>query len=327
VTPNPARYRAAERRLWTSLGIEPAERQVVLRRLDSSVRVQSAGEGDDVVFLHGATTSGSSWADLVAVLPGFRCHLVDRPGTGLSPPLRRPVTHARDLTEIADLFLVDLLDGLDLPTASIVATSFGGYFALRAAAGTPDRIRRLVLFGWSMGARLGRMPVAMRLGAVPGVGSLMTRLPVNDRAVRGMFRGIGLRQAMAAGRVSDEAISTYAALINHTPTLANELRLSRAFLSPIRGLTSEISLPAETRMAIDVPILFLWGTGDSFGGVDIAREFSAPFPRARLEMVEGAGHAVWMDDVHLAATRVHAFLAGDERFNPKRLLEVGAPGA
>jgi hypothetical protein len=52
VTANPARYRAAERRLWASLGIEPAERQVVLRRLDSSVRVQSVGEGDDVVFLH-----------------------------------------------------------------------------------------------------------------------------------------------------------------------------------------------------------------------------------------------------------------------------------
>jgi len=304
------RYRDAEQRLWASLGVEPEERRVRLANAGTEVRVQIAGapDGEPVVFVHGASTSGSSWADLVAALPDVRCHIVDRPGTGLSDELPRPIGGVPALAAMADHFLPDLLDGLGLASASIVATSFGGYFALRGALAAPDRVRRLVLFGWTTGAPLGRMPLAMRLGATPGIGSLMARFPVNDRAVRSMLRGIGLRGAIDAGRVSPEAIAAYAALLNHTRTLPNELAASRAFLSPIHGLDPALVLSPAERGAITTPILFLWGDGDPFGGPAIARDFVEPFPNARLEIVAGAGHAVWMDDVGLAATRVRAFL-------------------
>lgn len=304
------RYRAAERRLWDSLGVRPDERRVRLAHAGVEVRVQTMGapDGPPVVFLHGASTSGSSWADLAAALPDVRCHVVDRPGTGLSDPLPRPIRGVPDLAALADHLLPDLLDGLGLASASVVATSFGGYFALRGALAAPDRVRRLVMFGWTTGAPLGRMPLAMRLGATPGVGALMARLPVNDRAVRSMFRGIGLRQAIDAGRVSPEAIAAYAALLNHTRTLPNELAASRAFLSPVRGLDPALVLSSGERGAIVTPMLFLWGDGDSFGGPEIARDFAKQFPDARLEIAAGAGHAVWMDDVALAASRVRSFL-------------------
>lgn len=303
-------YREAERRLWVSLGVEPDERRVRLAHLGTEVRVQVLGapDGEPVVFLHGASTSGSSWADLAAALPRLRCYLVDRPGTGLSEPLTRPIADVAELAVIADHLLPDLLDGLGMAAASVVATSFGGYFALRGVLAAPDRVRRMVLSGWTTGAPLGRMPLAMRLGATPGIGSIMARLPVNDRAVRAMFRGIGLRQAMDAGRVSPEDIAAYAALLNHTRTLPNELAASRSFLSPIHGLDRRLLLSPATRAAITTPILFLWGDGDSFGGPDVAREFVAPFPNARLEIIAGAGHAIWMDDVGLAADRVGSFL-------------------
>jgi pimeloyl-ACP methyl ester carboxylesterase len=304
-----AAVRAAEARLWTSLGVAPEETRIRLAHAGSEVRVQVCGAGEPVVFLHGASTWGSSWADLVAALPDVRSYVVDRPGAGLSGPLGRPVRDVDDLLELADHLLPDLLDGLGLATVSLVATSFGGYFALRGTLAVPQRVRRLVLFGWPTGAPLGRMPLAMRLGAVPGLGSVMARMPVNDRAVRTMFRGIGLRQAVDAGRVSPEAIAAYAALLNHTPTLRNELALSRAFLSAIHGLDRRLLLSAAERASIAIPVRFVWGDGDSFGGPDIAREFVAPFPDARLEIVAGAGHAVWMDDVALAAARVRSSLA------------------
>ena len=304
-----ASFRAAEARLWSSLGVAPQETRIRLAHAGSDVRVQVCGAGEPVIFLHGASTSGNSWADLVGALADVRSYVVDRPGTGLSGALGHPVRHVGDLAEVADRFLPDLLDGLGLATASVVATSFGGYFALRGTMAVPHRVRRLVLFGWPTGAPLGRMPLAMRLGAVPGLGALTARLPVNERAVRTMFRGIGLRQAMAAGRVSPEAVAAYAALLNHTPTLRNELALSRAFLSPIRGLDRRLLLSADERASIANPVRLIWGDGDPFGGPEIAREFVAPFPDARLEIVAGAGHAVWMDDVGLAAARVRAFLA------------------
>ena len=308
-----AGFRAAEARLWSSLGVAPDETRFRLAHAGSDVREQVCGAGEPVLFLHCASTSGSSWADLVAALPDVRSYVVDRPGTGLSGPLGRPVRQVADLVRLADHFLLDLLDGLGLATASVVATSFGGYFALRGTLAVPHRVNRLVLFGWPTGAPLGRMPLAMRLGAVPGLGALMARLPVNERAVRTMFRGIGLRQAMDAGRVSPEAIATYAALLNHTPTLRNELSLSRAFLSPIHGLDRRLLVSAADRASITVPVRLVWGDGDSFGGPEIARDFVAPFPDAQLEIVAGAGHAVWMDDVGLAAARVRSFLESRDR--------------
>lgn len=304
-----AGFRDAEARLRSSLGVAPEETRIRLAHAGSDVRVQVCGAGEPVVFLHGASTSGNSWADLVAALPDVRSYVVDRPGTGLSGAPGRPVRHVDDLVQLADDLLPDLLDGLSLASASVVATSFGGYFALRGTLVAPHRVRRLVLFGWPTGAPLGRMPLAMRLGSVPGLGALMARMPVNDRAVRTMFRGIGLSQAMAAGRVSPEAVAAYAALLNHTPTLRNELALSRAFLSPIHGLDRRLLLSTGERASIAVPVRLVWGEGDSFGSPEIARDFVAPFPDAQLEIVAGAGHAVWMDDVGLAAARVRSFLA------------------
>ena len=84
-----SRYREAERALWDSLGVEPKEGWLRLPSLDTDVRVLELGVGPPVLFIHGGSTSGTSWADLAAALPEFRCILLDRPGAALSPPLVR----------------------------------------------------------------------------------------------------------------------------------------------------------------------------------------------------------------------------------------------
>ena len=74
-----ARYREAERRLWGSLGVSVKEQRVRLGHVGATVRVQELGSGPPVLFVHGGSTCGTSWADLVARLDGFRCLLLDRP--------------------------------------------------------------------------------------------------------------------------------------------------------------------------------------------------------------------------------------------------------
>lgn len=272
-----------------------------LATLGSAVRVQELGDGPPVIFLHGASTSGSSWASLVARLPSVRCLVVDRPGTGLSPPFATPIRDASALTAVARRFLPDLLDGLGLERASLVATSFGGFLAFHAALAAPQRVSRIVEFGWPAGAPLGRMPWAMRLGSLPLLGGLSTRLPVNERSVRAMFRAVGLREAIEAGKVSPEAIRAYAALLGHTDTMRNELALGRAVVSPWRGPDRQLLLSEGERRSIHPPVRFLWGELDAFGGPAIARAFVEPFPDVKLEIVAGAGHSPWMDDPDLAA--------------------------
>ena len=92
---NEVAYRAAEARLWGSVGVEPVERMIHLDRNDVDVRVQEVGTGPPVLFIHGANTSGASWVRVAAALQGYRCLVLDRPGTGLSPTLARPVTTDR----------------------------------------------------------------------------------------------------------------------------------------------------------------------------------------------------------------------------------------
>jgi pimeloyl-ACP methyl ester carboxylesterase len=304
---NERRFREAEERLWQSFGLAPTERRVHLPRIGANVRVQEIGEGPPVVFVHGGSNGGSSWAPLVAKL-NFRCLLLDRPGCGLSEPTSHRHEDVGALATFADMLLVDLLDALHIDTAHVVATSFGGYIALRTAAAHPGRIGRLVEAGWTIGAPSAGFPLMMRIASVPALARLMTAVPLNARMVKSVLRSAGLRQALAAGRVSDEAIGWYLALLRDTGTMANEIKAGPRIIT-LRGMNESILLPHALLASISTPVYFLWGEEDPFGGADIARAFTAYIPSSQLEIMPGAGHAPWMDDPDYAAASVMRWLS------------------
>ena len=130
-------FRNVEQRLWHSVGVAPTERRLQLARHSCAVRVQEVGEGPAVLFVHGASNGGSSWASLVARLDGFRCILLDRPGCGLSDPLAARIGGIDELERYADTLIPDVLDALELASAHVIATSYGGYFALARGSGPP----------------------------------------------------------------------------------------------------------------------------------------------------------------------------------------------
>jgi pimeloyl-ACP methyl ester carboxylesterase len=69
-----ARYRAADRVLWSSVGASATERFLDLPKTGMRLRIQELGAGPPIVFIHGENTSGASWATLVAELPDLeRC--------------------------------------------------------------------------------------------------------------------------------------------------------------------------------------------------------------------------------------------------------------
>lgn len=302
-----ARFRDAERRLWSSVGAGPTERRVHLARNDVVVRVQELGDGPPVLFVHGTMNSGTSWAPLAARMDGFHRVLLDRPGCGSSDRLRDRLD-LETFAVFAETVLVDVLDALELPSAQVVATSFGGYLALRTAAAHPDRVDRLVLLGWSLGAPNPPVPAVMRLANVPGLRRLFAAMPVNERAVRGMFRQIGLKEALAGGRVSQEMVDFYAALLNDTDTMKAELDQGPGLISPVRGMDDRVQLPDELLGRIRVPTYVLWGEQDPFGGPDSARHLTARIPGAQLELMPDAGHAVWLDDPDRVARTTAGFL-------------------
>jgi 2-hydroxy-6-oxonona-2,4-dienedioate hydrolase len=308
--PDEAKYRAAERRLWDSVGLEPSERRVRLRDLDVQVRVQEIGEGPPVVLIHGASNGGASWANLVQGLTGFRCIMVDRPGCGLSDPMPGDAGTARvdAVKRAADQLLPDLLDALAVPTAHVVATSYGGFFALRAAAAAPERVRRVVLYSWSMGVPMDRTPLVMRIAGIPGLGQVTGRMPVSRASAKMMLRQVGLKGAIDSGKFDDTMLDWYVALLRHTSTLRNEIRSIPKVITPIEGVNRAMLFTDDLLARVSSPVYCFWGEDDPNGGAETAQRFVSRLPNARLELVADAGHAPWIDEPDRAIASTLAFL-------------------
>ncbi len=307
------RYRAAEAKLWESLGSSPTEREIELPELRTRVRIQEVGDGEPVLFIHGGPSVGTNWAPLVSQMHGFRSIVVDRPGSGLSDPL--PVTPER-LEDFADLFVVDVLDALGLDRAHVVASSFGGFLALRAAAGSPHRFDRMVQMACPAGATGMVVPSFMRAAAIGPIRRLITMLPPNERAARSMLRQIGHGKTVDADGFSPTFMGWYLSLQRDTATMRNDMQLIGSLVTPRGAMHPALSLPEHVLARVDVPTHFYWGADDPFGGVDVAQRMVAGMSDATLEMVADAGHLPWLDDPEHAARAVRSFLGSSMRQAP-----------
>ena len=306
------RYRSAERRLWDSFTLDPTEQRVHLHHLDVTVRVQEIGEGPPVVLVHGASVAGTSWANLVQGLGGFRCIILDRPGCGLSDPM--PGDAGRADTEAVkragDLLIPDLLDALGLQRADVLGTSFGGFFALRAAAAAPERIGRVVLYSWSMGVPMDHTPLVMRFAGIPGIGQMGARMPISRTAAKLMLRQVGLKGAIDSGKFNAEMLDWFVALLRSTPTLANEIRSTPKVITPVKGVNEAMLFTDGLLDRVTSPTYCFWGEDDPNGGAETAKQFVARLPQCTLELVAHAGHAPWIDEPERATASTRAFLNG-----------------
>jgi pimeloyl-ACP methyl ester carboxylesterase len=298
---DPIAYREAEVTYWASLGLQPREQHVRLASTGTTVRIQEVGEGDPVLMIHGGTNAGTTWGPLVDHLSGLRCLLVDRPGTGMSAPY--PIT-ASNLPRIGAAFVADVLDGLGIARAHVVASSFGGHLALRSAAAHPDRIRRMVQMACPALSPGERVPPFMRGLSRGWVRWFANTLPPSERAARMILRQIGHGASLDAGRIPEAFIDWYLALQRSTDTMRNDGELIGAVL-PSR-LQTELS--EDLLRAVTVPTLFWWGADDTFGGEETARHLADLLPDAQLTLVPRAGHLPWLDDPQAAAAATAAFL-------------------
>jgi pimeloyl-ACP methyl ester carboxylesterase len=279
------------------------------------VRVLETGDGSPVLFVHGASNAGSSWASLAARMPGHRCLLLDRPGCGLSPRLATSITDVDQLVAFGQTLVPDVLDGLGLDRAHVVGTSFGGYPSLRSTAAHPDRVDRLVILGWPFGAPIEKTPMALRLAGTPVMSKLMLAIPPNERMVRTLLKQIGLARALETGSFGPVEIAWFLSVLRDTDTLRNEVE-SNPRLVTMRGFNDAVLLGDDVLGRITRPTLFLWGDEDPQGGATVAAPFVGRVPGAVLEVLPRMGHAPWMDDADLVATKVTAFLAAQNENDP-----------
>lgn len=301
-----AAYRRAETALWNSVGMSPTERRIAFPGMEGTVRLQEVGDGPATLFIHGGPNSGSTWVPILPYLPGVTAILVDRPGTGLSDSV--DIESISDLERFGDRFVGSVLDALEVERADIVASSLGGYLALRSAAAAPERIGRMVQMACPPGAPGMLTPPFMRALSLKPVRRILGMLPFNQRVSDSILRQIGHGKTLDGGGFPQVFNDWYVALMVHTDTNRNEGELIGKGAT-LRGFVPEFTLVA-TLPRVATPTLFLWGADDGFGGEDVARDTVAAMPDAELEMIQDAGHLPWLDFPELIGRKTAAFLSG-----------------
>jgi pimeloyl-ACP methyl ester carboxylesterase len=180
--------------------------------------------------------------------------------------------------------LRDLLDELEVDSATIVGHSLGGGIAMQFLYQHPDYCRRLILISsGGLGPDVGWI---LRLLAAPGAELVMPVIaptPVlrAGNSVRGWLSGLGLRSPRGA-----EIWNAYSSF--------SDRQTRDAFLRTLRSVVDyrgqSVSALNRLNLREDLPTLAIWGEKDNIIPVDHAYSALEARPDCRLEVLPDVGH-------------------------------------
>jgi len=242
------------------------------------VRWERRGSGAPVVLCHGTPWSSRLWAPLAGALAaGYTAYLWDMPGYGESS---KDAEHRVSLDVQGEL-LHDLLEHWGLDEPHVLAHDYGGAVALRAHLLHGARYASLALVDvvalapWGSGFfRLVRdhADVFMALPAA-----------IHEGALRAYVAGASRR-----GLTPEQADMLVAPWLGEEGQAAFYRQIAEAD----QAYTDEIEPLYPT---LELPVLVAWGTEDTWIPVDRAHRLAELIPGARLELIEGAGHLIQLD--------------------------------
>ena len=257
-------------------------RDLPLRRRGLTARLQSQGEGEPVLYLHGAIASKGRNPFLDILARDNAVYAPLQPGFDLVEGL----DHVADVVDLA-LYYFDLLDELGLEQVKVVGHFLGGMIAAEMAALSRHYVSALVLLApagfWRDDSPtpdifvMDDVQLRESMWSDPSSPSALEALPEQesdeDRSLRLQERSIDLT---AAGK----------------------------FLWPIpdRGLGRRIH-------RVKAPTLLVWGEDDRIVPPVYAEEFSTRLERARTVTLPGCGHLPMLEQPDRLAADVNRFFA------------------
>jgi pimeloyl-ACP methyl ester carboxylesterase len=244
-----------------------------IRWNDLEIHVDDAGEGDVVVFLHSSGMSGAQWRRTAEELArgGARTLVPDLLGSGRSTPW----PEGRPFRFLDDLEVVDQLLARVGRPVHLVAHSYGGLIALRAAVRDPARVRSLTLYD---PVAFGVLEPERDADALADLARLEFRWGESAteheawlQSFVGYWGGEGawsrLREA-----ARDELV-----------------RVGWIVYEGARSLVADVSR-AETYRALRSPTLLVSGEASPLAAQRVVARLGEALPAARVERLAGAGH-------------------------------------
>ncbi|MDX1380561.1 MAG: alpha/beta fold hydrolase [Xanthomonadales bacterium] len=250
------------------------------------LNVETRGRGPDLVMLHGWGLHRGVLAPLAdALAPRFRLHLVDLPGYGGNAGSAWAPTFDE---------LVDAL-AARLPAAAWLGWSLGGQLSLALAHRHPDTVRALVLLACNPGFVAGGDWDGMPGATFEAFEAGLQHSP--EQALR-RFTLLCARGGRAPGPVRRRLEA--ACLPAPRPSaLAHGLDWLRDH--PQRGVLASLRAPST----------WIAGINDGLVPVAAVRAAALAAPGGRVHVVQGAGHAPFLDAP--AAVAAHVVRALDGR--------------
>ncbi|MFI5955207.1 alpha/beta fold hydrolase [Cryptosporangium sp. NPDC051539] len=236
-------------------------------------RVLQAGDGPDLVLLHGTGGHLEAYSRNIAGLARyFRVTAYDMVGHGWSSLPDHPYT-----IDVLSAHLLGLLDVLGITRAHLSGESLGGWVTAWTAAHAPSRVDRIVL---NTPGNIANKPEVMeRLSAG-------TRAAVNDpsdatvrRRVEWLFHDKSM--------VTDELVQLRQAVYTR-PGFVRAVENILVLQDPVTR--ARFSWDPSWVGRIEAPTLLLWTDHDPTGGLDEAKMLLGWLPDAELSVITGAGH-------------------------------------
>jgi pimeloyl-ACP methyl ester carboxylesterase len=242
-----------------------------------------------VVFVHGILVNGELWTGVAAALAnrGIRSYAPDLP-LGAHPAALNPDT---DISPrgVARLVL-SFLEALGLTDVTLVGNDTGGALCQFVIDTDSSRIGRLVLTNCDAFDQFPPPPGGLRLLASP----------LRWTAIRHSRLGLG----QFVTRPLDAALTG-----RWVTPLLTDAGVRRDAARFMRGIRPADLLDVSTRLGrFTRPVLLVWGSGDRFFPLSLARRLAEAFPDARLAEVEGGRTFLPLDEPDRIASEISTFL-------------------
>lgn len=241
-----------------------------------SIEVLEAGEGQPLLYLHGAGGI-PAWFGALPLLAGkFHVYAPLLPGFGRSSGLEY-------LEDQFDLFLheFDVMEALGLERPYVVGESLGGWMAAEMAALRPNEIGRLALAA-PVGLWRDEAPVVDLFGMMPG--ELVPYLYHDQSCPPAQMMTM-----MTSTLFSDKDDRTQEQ-IETIITMSRGFRTVAKFLFPIPEAGLERRL-----WRIQAPTLIVWGAEDRFISPSYAGIFREKIPNAEVMTIPRTGHVISLE--------------------------------
>ncbi len=273
-------------------------RQLLIDRIDGSVEQKEvaigaikttyllSGNGEPVVFLHGAGAGAVTWyPSIKTISENFLVIAPDIVGYGESDkpdaPYNRPYFSR---------WLKDFLKELNIPKAHIVGLSQGGAIALQFAIDNAKMVGKLVLVDSAgLGAKVAFWPL---------IGTIWMNTFPSQIANRFNSRYI------LHNPINRDP--------NHSKYSIAVLKYKGGKNSFKQGRGSAVSkIPEELLKQIENETLIIWGKDDKLFPVEYGEAAAKLIPNAKLHLIQDAGHLPLMDQPGIFNKVLADFLKGE----------------